>query len=85
MTVVGRPIRYQKGGEQRGHVTAGGVMLAQEARQGPGRDGLQQAAWALVAGVARARENLGGALSGLEILPLRRDGRKTADQKRHRR
>ena len=37
---IGRAIGRQKGAEQRGHVAAGGVVLAQEARQGAGRNGL---------------------------------------------
>src|SRR5712672_645082 len=85
MADVGRPVRYQKGAEQGGHVTAGRVMLAQETRQGSGRHGPQQTPWALVTGVASARKNLGGAFAGLEILRLHRDHRETADQKRHRR
>src|SRR5258706_16272595 len=85
MAGLRRPIRYQKGAEQGGHVTAGGVVLAQEAWQGSGRHGPQQTPWALMAGIAGACENLGGAFAGLEILRLHRDPRETADQKRHRR
>jgi hypothetical protein len=85
MTGVGRPIRYQKGAEQGGHVTAGGVMLAQKTRQGSGRHRPQQTPRALVADTASARENLGGAFASFEILRLHWDHRETADHKRHRR
>ena len=81
------PLETRIGGQHAGHVGAGGVVLAQEARQRSGGNGLQQAARALVAGSAGARENLGRALAGLEILRLRQRllRRKTADQKHHRR
>jgi hypothetical protein len=62
-------------------------MLAQETLQGSGRDRLEQASRAPVAGVAGACEELGRAFAGFEILHLRPGGghHKESDQKRHRR
>ena len=62
-------------------------MLPQKTRKRVGRHRFQQTPRALMASCASPREDLRGALAGLEILRLRQRGhwRKTADQKRNRR
>ena len=83
---IGGAIGDQERGQHGGHVAAGSIMLAQEARQRRGRNGLEKATGALVAGVTGARENLRRGLAGLEILHrTHRHRRETADHKRHRR
>src|ERR1700743_196865 len=65
-TRVGGAVGDEIGGQHVGHLRARRVVLAQEAGQRRWRDRLQQSARGLVAGIAGARENLGGALAGFE-------------------
>src|SRR5207244_1393517 len=80
---VRRAIGDEVGRQHGGHVAAGGVVLAQEARQRRGRNAAQQAARRLVTGIAGARKDLGGGLAGLEVLDrVHRHRHQPADQKR---
>src|SRR5580698_3709324 len=84
---IARAVGDQKGSKLRSHVAARRIMLSQETRQRPGRNGFQQTPRTLVAGCTGTRKELGSAFARFEILRLRPcvRGRQATGQKRDRR